>query len=72
MVMYSKSEGRRTEGPTGGVNGHYQGGPVFLPPRKPSLWAESLMASLAQAEGLGEGRSVTGYDEIWYGNRDQA
>lgn len=70
MVMYSKGT-ERTEGPAKSSKS-YQGGPVFLPPRKPSLWAESLMASLAQVEGLGEGQSITSYDEIWYGNREQA
>jgi len=40
-----------------------QGGPVILPPRKPSPMALALMSPSA------EGDSVTTYDDLWYPGR---
>lgn len=44
-----------------------QGGPVFLPPRRPSAFATSLLAD----DPLAAGR-VTAYDEIWYTGRPRS
>ena len=39
-----------------------EGGPVFLPRRKPSAFAEQLLAS-------GAAERVTAYDELWFAGR---
>lgn len=62
---------QKTESPGNGRNGHdsrkasrFDGGPVFLPPRPPSPFAQALLAKSLQ--GGAEGPSVTSYDELWY------
>ena len=53
----STSRPRRDDTPLG------KGGPVILPPRRPSAMALALMAPSA------EGNSVTAYDDLWYVGR---
>lgn len=70
MVICRKGT-RRSEGAAAGPkgrpsNGHRQGGPVFFPPRKPSPFAQALLAKSV------EGSSVTAYDDLWYLGRPRA
>ncbi len=39
-----------------------EGGPVFLPKRKPSALAETLLADIDR-------ESVTAYDDVWFAGR---
>ena len=50
----------------GARRGYGDGGPVFIPARKPSPLARALLA------GAGEGGRVTAYDEIWYAGRPRS
>lgn len=80
---------QKTETPENGRNGHdsrkanrFEGGPVFLPPRRPSPFAQALLAKSLQggAEApasdlpprspLGDG--ITSYDELWYLGRPRS
>lgn len=72
MVMCVK-ETKRTAVPddgarrgNGGRRGYGDGGPVFIPARKPSPLARTLLAS------ADDGGRVTAYDEIWYVGRPRS
>jgi len=82
MVICRKVESPESAGGRNGHNGHdhrktsaFEGGPVFVPPRPPSPFAQALLAKSAEGEANGSGdfppRSllgdgVTPYDELWY------
>ena len=73
MVICRKVGTRNTPGrpdSRSGGDGHAgtygQNGPVFVPPRKSSPFARTLLARSA------EGQSVTTYDELWYLGRPRA
>jgi hypothetical protein len=73
MVVRVKETKTRTAAPSadevrddGGQRGYGDGGPVFIPARKPSPLARTLLAS------AGDGARVTAYDEIWYAGRPSA
>ena len=51
---------RRNAGENLDKTRHAQGGPVFLPRRKPSALAETLLSYAAETE------RVTAYDEQWF------
>jgi len=70
MVMCVKETKPRTAMPersgNGKPRGYGDGGPVFIPARKLSPLARTLLA------GAGDGGRVTPYDEIWYTGRPRA
>ena len=57
-----RSDGAPQERPHG-RSGPGEGGPVFLPRRKPSAIARALLAQGAESE------RVTAYDELWFAGR---
>lgn len=70
MVMCVKETPPRTSTPErqgdSQQRGYGDGGPVFIPARKPSPLARTLLSS------AGEGGRVTPYDEIWYTGRPRS
>ncbi|MCP3957480.1 MAG: hypothetical protein GY719_06475 [bacterium] len=63
----SSGSGREISGPERESAGRSsrvgEGGPVFLPRRKPSAITEAIMADAV------DGDRVTAFDEIWYAGR---
>ncbi|MDA8017012.1 MAG: hypothetical protein MPN21_06135 [Thermoanaerobaculia bacterium] len=41
-----------------------EAGPVFVPPRRPSAFARSLLEETAETDD-----AVTAYDELWFAGR---
>lgn len=69
MVMCVKEPTPRTAVPAGvrpESPGYGDGGPVFVPSRKPSRLARTLLT------GAGEGGRVTAYDDLWYAGRPRS